>query len=105
MVHHIKDKDDLEAKFTEAGGNLVVLDFSAAWCGPCKMISPKLDELATEYPNVIIVKIDVDECEDLAMEYNIKSMPTFIFLKNRQEIANFSGANYERLKQTIEDNK
>ncbi|XP_028133771.1 thioredoxin-2 [Diabrotica virgifera virgifera] len=105
MVHHIKDKDDLEAKFKEAGTNLVVLDFSAAWCGPCKMISPKLDELAAEYPNVVIVKIDVDECEDLAMEYNIKSMPTFIFLKNGQEIANFSGANYERLKQTIEDNK
>ncbi|XP_056639950.1 thioredoxin-2-like [Diorhabda carinulata] len=105
MVHQIKDKEDLDSKFAEAGGNLVVLDFSAAWCGPCKMIAPKLDDLVKEFPNVLILKIDVDECEEIAMEYGIKSMPTFIFLKNGQEITQFSGANYEKLKETIEANK
>ncbi|CAG9861167.1 unnamed protein product [Phyllotreta striolata] len=105
MVYQIKDKPDLDAKIAEAGGNLIVLDFSASWCGPCKMISPKLDELVTTYPDVLIVKIDVDDCEELAVEYNIKSMPTFVFLKNRETVASFSGANFEKLDETIKQHK
>ena len=61
----------------------VVVDFFASWCGPCKMIAPVLDQLATELAGKAkIVKVDVDESRDVAMEYNIKSMPTFIFFNN-----------------------
>lgn len=105
MVTHIKDKADLESKLTDAGDQLVVIDFFATWCGPCKMISPKLEELAAEYNNVHIFKVDVDECEEIAMEYNISSMPTFVFIKNKQVIQQFSGANYDKLKQLVLDNK
>nr|CAI5819027.1 unnamed protein product [Callosobruchus analis] len=105
MVTHIKDKADLETKLTDAGDQLVVVDFFATWCGPCKMISPKLEELAKEYSNVIILKVDVDECEDIAMEYNISSMPTFVFIKNKSVVTTFSGANYDKLKQTVEQHK
>nr|CAI5817090.1 unnamed protein product [Callosobruchus analis] len=69
------------------------------------MISAKLEELAKEYSNVIILKVDVDECEDIAMEYNISSMPTFVFIKNKSVVTTFSGANYDKLKQTVEQHK
>ncbi|KAJ8984022.1 hypothetical protein NQ317_012246 [Molorchus minor] len=105
MVTHIKDKADLDSKLSDAGDQLVVIDFFATWCGPCKMISPKLEELAKEYSNIHILKVDVDECEDIAMEYNISSMPTFVFIKNKAVVVTFSGANYEKLKQTIDANK
>lgn len=105
MVTHIKDKDDLQSKLTDAGEQLVVIDFFATWCGPCKMIGPKLEELAKEYSDVHILKVDVDECEDIAMEYNISSMPTFVFIKNKEVIFTFSGANYDKLKASILENK
>ncbi|XP_060533926.1 thioredoxin-2 [Cylas formicarius] len=105
MVTHIKDKDDLESKLNDAGSQLVVIDFFATWCGPCRVIAPKLEELANEYTNILILKVDVDECEELAMEYNISSMPTFVFIKNKTVIQTFSGANYDKLKATILDNK
>lgn len=102
MVYQIKDKADLDAKLEEAGEKLVVLDFFATWCGPCKMISPKLEELATELANSILVyKIDVDECEELAMLFNISSMPTFIFMKNKEKLETFTGANYDKVKATV----
>ncbi|XP_050315069.1 thioredoxin-2 [Anthonomus grandis grandis] len=105
MVTHIKDKNDLDSKLSDAGDQLVVIDFFATWCGPCRMISPKLEELAKEYSNVHILKIDVDECEELAMEYKISSMPTFVFIKNKQVIMTFSGANYDKLKAAILENQ
>ncbi|ENN77622.1 thioredoxin-2 [Dendroctonus ponderosae] len=105
MVTHIKDKDDLDQKLSDAGDQLVVIDFFATWCGPCKMISPKLEELANEYADIHILKVDVDECEELAMEYNISSMPTFVFIKNKSVLLTFSGANYEKLKATILEKK
>lgn len=50
-------------------------------------------------------QVDVDECEDIAVEYNIMSMPTFVFIKNKQVLTTFSGANYDKLKQTIYEHK
>ena len=67
-------------------GKLVVIDFFATWCGPCKMISPKIEAMAGEMSNVVFLKVDVDEAEDVAEEYNISAMPTFIFLKNGQKV-------------------
>ncbi|XP_023014571.1 thioredoxin 2 [Leptinotarsa decemlineata] len=105
MIPHVKDKAELDTKLSDAGSQLVVIDFHATWCGPCKMIAPKLEELANQYTDILILKVDVDECEDIAMEYNISSMPTFVFIKNKEVITTFSGANYEKLKQTIDSNK
>ncbi|KAL1502097.1 hypothetical protein ABEB36_007293 [Hypothenemus hampei] len=105
MVSAIKDKDDLDSKLSDAGDELVVIDFFATWCGPCKMISPKLAELASEFSDIHIFKVDVDECGELAMEYNISSMPTFVFIKNKKQILTFSGANYEKLRASILANK
>ncbi|XP_045457450.1 thioredoxin-2 [Melitaea cinxia] len=102
MAIHIKDADDLKNRLSEAGEKLVVIDFMATWCGPCKMIGPKLEELANELADsIVVLKVDVDECEDVAAEYNINAMPTFVFIKSSQKLEEFSGANVDKLKNTI----
>ena len=65
---------------------LMVVDFFATWCGPCKMLAPVLDELSNEINDVKFVKIDTDENMDLAMEFNITTIPTLVFMKNGIEI-------------------
>ena len=74
-------------------GKLVVIDFFATWCGPCKMISPKIEAMAGEMSNVVFIKVDVDEAEDVAQEYNISAMPTFVFLKNGQKVKDLKRKN------------
>lgn len=102
MAVNIADQADLLKKLEEAGDKLVVIDFYATWCGPCKMISPKLEELANKLGNAIVVlKVDVDECEEIAMNYNISAMPTFVFIKHGDTLETFSGANYDKIKTTV----
>ena len=86
MVHQCSDLNDLNAQLEAAGGKLVVIDFFATWCGPCKMIAPKIVEMDAEMNNVVFLKVDVDEAEDAAQEYNIQAMPTFLFIKNKQKV-------------------
>ncbi|XP_034099950.1 thioredoxin-2 [Drosophila albomicans] len=102
MVHIVKDENDFKTQLTNAGDKLVVVDFFATWCGPCKMIAPKLEELAQQYTGkIVVLKVDVDDCEAIAMEYEVSSMPTFLFLKNSKKIEQFAGANATRLAETI----
>ncbi|XP_053989898.1 thioredoxin-2 [Hylaeus volcanicus] len=105
MAIHVENAEDLESKLASAGDKLIVIDFYATWCGPCKMIAPKIEELSKEMPDVMFLKVDVDECEDVAEKYKITSMPTFILLKNGKQVESFSGANYEKLKSTILQHK
>jgi thioredoxin 1 len=81
----------------------VVVDFSASWCGPCKMIGPIYDQLSAEKSNknVKFIKVDIDENQELAMRYQVKSMPTFVFIKNTKEISRFCGADIVKLKDYI----
>lgn len=66
--------------------DLVLVDFFATWCGPCKMMGPVLDELK-ESRSVKVVKVDVDESEDLAKQYGIMSVPTLMLFKNGQLVS------------------
>ena len=86
MVNQLATLADLNTALEEAGDKLVVIDFFATWCGPCKMIAPKIEEWASEMDNVVFVKIDVDENEEAAQEYNISAMPTFILIKNKEKV-------------------
>ena len=63
--------------------DLVVIDFWAEWCGPCQMMGPVMEKLATEFEGKAkVAKVDIDECSDLAMKYNIMSVPSMLFFKN-----------------------
>ena len=70
----------------------VLLDFYADWCGPCKMLSPVISEIADERADVKVGKINVDEENDLAREYNIYSIPTLVVLKDGKEVKRATGA-------------
>ena len=64
----------------------VLVDFYADWCGPCKMLSPIVTEVAKENPDVKVVKIDVDAEQDLAIEYQVMSIPTLVVIKDGNEV-------------------
>jgi thioredoxin 1 len=70
----------------------VFVDFWAPWCGPCKVMSPIVEELAGEMDSVIIGKVNVDENSEIAQKYNILSIPTFIIFKGGQVVEQFSGS-------------
>ena len=76
---------------------LVVIDFTAKWCGPCRHISPVFEKLAQENTDVSFAKVDVDETQEVTAKFHVSSMPTFIFSKGGVEIERFSGANSEKL--------
>ena len=69
-------------EFTRVKDRLVVLDFWAEWCGPCRMLAPVLEEIGTEYPEVAFGKVKVDEEAGLAQMFGIVSIPTLVFMKN-----------------------
>ena len=72
---------------------LVIVDFWATWCGPCRMLSPLLDEVEEEMADKIeVVKVNVDDAEEIAMRYRIMSIPTLIFFKNGQMVDRSVGA-------------
>ncbi|EEH40309.1 thioredoxin [Paracoccidioides lutzii Pb01] len=77
---------------TDKKTSLVVIDCYATWCGPCKVIAPKLVEFSETYPNVTFYKVDVDECPDIAQELGVRAMPTFIFFKDGQKVDEVMGA-------------
>ncbi len=87
-----------------ASGQPVVIDFWAEWCGPCRMMSPIVDELAAEYDGkAIIGKCDIEENDDITMKYGVRNIPTIIFLKNGELVDKQVGAcSKEALKEKLE---
>ena len=83
MIHFSKEGFD---KTLEQGG-LMMVDFWAAWCGPCRMLGPVVEDLAKQYDGKAIVgKVNVDEEQELAIRYGVMSIPTVIFFKDGKEI-------------------
>ena len=74
-------------------GKLVIVDFWATWCGPCRMLSPLLDEVEEEMADkVTVVKVNVDDADEIAMRYRIMNIPTLLFFKNGQLVDKTVGA-------------
>lgn len=80
-------------QFNEIVNNneIVLVDFFAEWCGPCKMLAPVLEQVAAEYPKVKIVKVDVDLEDELTQNFGIQSVPTVIFFYNSEMKQKFTG--------------
>lgn len=83
---------------------IIVLKFTASWCGPCQRIKKDYQKLIDTFPNIIFTEIDVDEMEKLAEHFEISCMPTFIFIKSHQNkyetVKKIEGANINLVKQT-----
>lgn len=100
MAHYIELTHE---NFDSVTGNgAVVVDFWAPWCGPCKMLSPIIDELANEYEGKAkICKVNTDEQEELSAKYGIRSIPTVLYMKDGKVLNQTVGA---LSKQSLKDN-
>ncbi|KAI3635900.1 hypothetical protein MIR68_006538 [Amoeboaphelidium protococcarum] len=82
--------------------NLVLVDFYANWCGPCKMLTPVLTKVVNNQSGVTMIKVDVDAVSDVAQQYRISSLPTVVAMKNGSEVGRFIGLKDEqKVKQFI----
>merc|ERR1719375_3038453 len=84
MVRMIEDEEDWEA--TINGDKTAVMDFTAQWCGPCRMIGPKFEEFSLTYTDLLFVNVDVDDCDSVAAKAGISAMPTFQVYKAGQKV-------------------
>lgn len=99
MIKHYTKEDN----FNEIIKNKVLVDFYADWCGPCKMLAMEIEKVASEI-DIDIVKVNVDEEEDIARKYGVMSIPTLILFKNGQELKKTIGfMPKDKIKEFIED--
>lgn len=93
-----KVNNDTFAKLVLNNGKTVLVDFYADWCGPCKMLSPIVDQIAAENSDFDVYKLNVDEAPEIAAKYGVMSIPTLIVFKNGQAVGKTIGV---QSKQTI----
>lgn len=89
MIKHIDKKDEL---LEEIKSGITLIDFFATWCGPCKMLSPVLEEFDESHNSEIkIIKVDIDKAMELAASYGIQAVPTLILMSEGKEIKRIMG--------------
>lgn len=99
MIKHYSKEED----FNEIIKNKVLVDFYADWCGPCKMLAMEIEKVASEI-DIDIVKVNVDEEEEIARKYGVMSIPTLILFENGQELKKTIGfMPKDKIKEFIED--
>ncbi|VDL74193.1 unnamed protein product [Nippostrongylus brasiliensis] len=97
-----QDDSDYQTAMAEAGAKPVVVDFSAEWCGPCKMIAPIFENLSNKYMSMVFLKVDVDKCEETAAQNGVSAMPTFIVFVNGSKVDSLRGANTAGLEAMVQ---
>lgn len=104
MVTQVSSVSEFNAALSGTD-KLVVVDFFATWCGPCKMIAPMIEKFAEQYAGqATFLKVDVDQAPELAQRHGISAMPTLVFFKNGSELTRVVGANLAAVKQNIVSN-
>ena len=78
-------KENFDKEVMQAEGT-VLIDFWAAWCGPCRMIAPAVEKIAEEHPEVKVCKINIDDEQELAIKYGVMSIPTLMVVKNGEMV-------------------
>ncbi|CAK9224770.1 unnamed protein product [Sphagnum troendelagicum] len=104
LVHVVDSKKVWDSKIQESklAGKIIVVDFTATWCGPCRIMSPIFIELSKNYTSLIFLKVDVDEVADVMAEWDVHAMPTFLFIKDGKQIDKIVGANKEELDKKVQ---
>ncbi|CAN7048139.1 unnamed protein product, partial [Brassica oleracea var. botrytis] len=103
QVISIHSTSELEAKTKAAkkASRLLIMYFTATWCGPCRYMSPVYTNLATQHPRVVFLKVDIDEANDVAAAWNISSVPTFCFIRDGKQVDKVVGADKGSLEKKI----
>eukprot|EP00934_Nitzschia_sp_Nitz4_P005821 Nitzschia sp. Nitz4//scaffold10_size219509//24283//24709//NITZ4_001399-RA/size219509-augustus-gene-0.262-mRNA-1//-1//CDS//3329532833//5811//frame0 len=96
-MKYLTTMEEFEAMKESSKTKLVVLDFTATWCPPCRFIGPIFEKMAEENPGADFFKVDVDEAQDIAAECGIQAMPTFQFYKRGMKIDDMTGADKDKL--------
>eukprot|EP00270_Netrium_digitus_P004300 TRINITY_DN15317_c0_g2_i3.p1 TRINITY_DN15317_c0_g2~~TRINITY_DN15317_c0_g2_i3.p1 ORF type:complete len:242 (-),score=81.20 TRINITY_DN15317_c0_g2_i3:145-870(-) len=92
---------DKYLKDAAAQKKLVVVDFTATWCGPCRMMAPFFQQLSEKYPNALFLKVDVDEHQDIAAEFHVRGIPAFHLLMGANKVDEMVGANQRQLEELV----
>ena len=100
-VVHIETEEEYNMIFKKLPNKLIIVDFSATWCGPCRSIEPKYNELSKKYPKSIFLHVDIDKLENMPIVQDISNVLTFKLFKNGDVVGKMSGANVTRLEELI----
>jgi len=100
-IHHVSSDDDFTTELANAGTKLVVCDYFAEWCAPCRGIAQPFADMSTRYPKAVFLKVDVDQCQGTAQSEGVSAMPTFIFYRNKVKLDLMRGADAKQLEEKI----
>ncbi|XP_008807864.2 thioredoxin H2-1 [Phoenix dactylifera] len=102
LAIHSKDAWNDHSQSHGDSSKLMVIDFSASWCGPCRFMEPVFNAMAAKYTDVVFVKIDVDELSEVAQQWRVQAMPTFVLVKGGGEVGRVVGSKKDELDKKIE---
>ncbi|XP_030511320.2 thioredoxin H2-like [Rhodamnia argentea] len=102
MAFHSKSRWEEHFDASKGTNKLMVIYFTATWCGPCRWMEPTIDELAAAFADVDFIKIDVDELMNVSRQFGVQAMPTFLLMKNGKVVDKVVGAKKDELRNKIE---
>uniref|UniRef100_A0A7S2WLZ4 Thioredoxin n=1 Tax=Eucampia antarctica TaxID=49252 RepID=A0A7S2WLZ4_9STRA len=105
MVKYIETDAEFQELMEQSSSKLVVIDFTATWCGPCQMIAPVFEKMSDEFTDVIFIKVDVDKADTIAQKCGIKAMPTFQYYKDGKKVDEICGADAAKIKSKVLEHK
>ena len=103
-VKILGDQSALKKAIARSDKTRVVAWFTASWCGPCKAVTPHINKLSESVSNVDFIKIDIDDNQELAEEFEVQSVPTFIMFKDKEVSGRLLGANAQKVEELVKNN-